>query len=92
MSNARRKPSTARLTSTTVSHRAPYSPQRFDKLVAFEEQAFKNFGLTATSLCGESLVRLEQYWSDGIWAMAIEKSGIEAKNLYKLANDAGLTK
>ena len=66
--------------------------ERFDKLVAFEEQSFKNFGLTATSLCGESLVRLEQYWSDGIWAMAIEKSGIEAKNLYKLANDAGLTK
>jgi TRAP-type mannitol/chloroaromatic compound transport system substrate-binding protein len=66
--------------------------ERFDQLVTIEEQAFKDFGLTATSPCGEPLARLEQYWSDGIWAMAIEKSGIEAESLYKLAKDAGLTK
>jgi TRAP-type C4-dicarboxylate transport system substrate-binding protein len=66
--------------------------KRFAELVVIEEQAFKKFGLTSTTLCGEPLAQLAQYWSDGTWSMAIAKSGVTAERLYKLAGAAGLTK
>jgi len=66
--------------------------KRFAELVVIEEQAFKKFGLTSTTLCGEPLAQLAQYWSDGTWSMAIAKSGVAAERLYKLAGAAGLTK
>jgi len=66
--------------------------KRFDALVTIEEQAFEKFGLRTTRLCGEPLAQLARYWSDGNWAMAIEKSGAAAEHLYKLAQAAGLTK
>lgn len=65
--------------------------KRFYDLVTMEEDAFKKFGLKSTRLCGEPLTHLARYWSHGSWSMAMAKSPLMAKRLYKLAVAAGMT-
>jgi hypothetical protein len=43
-------------------------------------------------LSKDDAANVEKYWNDGVWAMAIAKSGKVAKDFKKLAIAQGLTK
>ena len=64
--------------------------ERFDELVTIESEEFERHGLIRTGLCGEPLRHLERVWADGVWNLALDKSGDAAERLRTLAKTAGL--
>lgn len=65
---------------------------RFDKLAAAELEALKGFGMKQTTFAPEDANRLETLWENGVWQVAIDKSGADAEGLRELARKAGLTR
>ena len=65
---------------------------RFDKLAASELEALKGFGMKQTTFAPEDANRLETLWENGVWQVAIDKSGADAEGLRELARKAGLTR
>ena len=57
-----------------------------------EITALKKGGMKETWLSKDDAANVEKYWNDGVWAMAIDKSGKVAKDFKKLAIAQGLTK
>ncbi len=57
-----------------------------------EITALKAGGMKETWLSKADAENVEKYWNDGVWAMAIDKSGKVAKDFKKLAIAQGLTK
>lgn len=57
-----------------------------------EIQDLKNGGMKETYLSKADAENVEKYWNDGVWAMAIDKSGKVAEDFRKLAVSEGLTK
>ena len=64
---------------------------RFSKVAASEMNDLNVSGMQITSLCRKSARRMKRDWADGVWQLAIEKSGDEAKALRDLARHAGVT-
>ena len=64
---------------------------RFPKVAAGEINDLSVAGMQITSLCGKGARRLRNDWVEGVWQLAIDKSGDEARALRKLAEKAELT-
>ena len=70
----------------------------FDSLAYYKELGdseivdLKKGGMKETWLSKEDAAQVEKYWNDGVWAMAIDKSGKVAEDFKKLAIEQGLTK
>ncbi len=64
---------------------------RFKKVAAGEMNDLNVTGMQITSLCHKGARKVRREWAEGIWAMAIEKSGDEARALRELAQKAGIT-
>lgn len=65
---------------------------RFDALAAAELEELAGLGMKQTAFAPEDAGRLETLWEDGVWQVAIEKSGADAQALRDLARKAGLTR
>ena len=68
------------------------SISRFDALAAAELRALQDFGMKETLFAPEDAKRLETLWENGVWQVAIEKSGAEAEGLREIARKADLTR
>ena len=63
---------------------------RFNDLAAAELKALRDAGMQVTSFAPEDADRLEALWEEGVWQVAIEKSGADAEGLRDIAREAGL--
>ena len=63
---------------------------RFNDLAAAELEALRDAGMQETSFAPEDADRLEALWEEGVWQVAIEKSGADAEGLRDIAREAGL--
>lgn len=64
---------------------------RFNKLAAAELKQLREKGMQETKFAPEDAKRLDRLWAEGVWKVAIAKSGDDAKKLRALAKKAGLT-
>lgn len=64
---------------------------RFKKVAASEMNNLNVTGMQITSLCPKGARKVKRDWAEGIWTLATEKSGDEARALRELAQSAGIT-
>lgn len=64
---------------------------RFKKTAAGEMNDLNVAGMQITSLCRQGARRVKRDWADGVWQLAIAKSGDEAQALRVLAEQAAVT-
>ena len=64
---------------------------RLKKVAAGEMNDLNVTGMQITSLCAKGARKVKREWAAGIWALAIDSSGNEARALFELARKAGLT-
>jgi len=64
---------------------------RFNDLAVTELEALKGHGMQATTFAPEDAGRLETLWEEGVWEVAIGKSGADASALREIARKADLT-
>lgn len=65
--------------------------RRFKKYAADEENQQTVGGMQLSMLCPEQAEKIGTYWAEGVWKVAIDKSGDEARALRDLARKGGLT-
>lgn len=64
----------------------------FDKLQVEEYDFLLKKGMKLTSFSDKETAEFERLWAEGVWEVATDKSGDDAKALRKLAKDAGMTR
>lgn len=64
----------------------------FDKLQVVEYDFLLEKGMKLTSFSDKETAEFERLWAEGVWEVATDKSGDDAKALRKLAKDAGMTR
>lgn len=64
---------------------------RLKKVAAAEMNDLNVTGMQITSLCPKGARRVKREWARGLWALAIESSGDEVRDLHALALKAGVT-
>jgi len=64
----------------------------FKDLIAEETAYLKEAGMKVTKMHPEDAANIEKYWNDGLWEIAMEKTGEAGKNFRKLALEKGMTK
>lgn len=63
----------------------------FDKLQAEEYKTLIGHGVQITKFSDADAKRLEALWSNGVWEVAEQASGDDARGLHNLARKAGMT-
>lgn len=63
---------------------------RFDALAEIEFAALEKEGVITTKFSDSAALRLDQLWADGVWGLAIKRSGESARRLREMAEEAGL--
>ena len=64
---------------------------RLSKVAAGEMNDLNVTGMQITSLCRKGARRMKRDWAEGVWQLAIEKSGDEARALRELARKYAVT-
>ena len=64
----------------------------FDALQAAELEFLLANGMKMTSFSEAETAEFERLWAEGVWEVAMEKSGEDAAALRKLAVDAGMSR
>ncbi|MDF1750173.1 MAG: TRAP transporter substrate-binding protein DctP [Alphaproteobacteria bacterium] len=64
----------------------------FDKLQEEEYKFLLDKGMVLTSFSPAESAEFERLWAEGVWEVAAEVSGDDARNLRKLAKDHGMTR
>ena len=64
---------------------------RFKKVAASEMNNLNVTGMQITSLCAKGARKVKRDWAEGVWRLATETSGDEARALRELAQSAGIT-
>lgn len=64
---------------------------RLSKVAAAEMNDLNVAGMQITSLCRKGARRMKRDWAEGVWQLAIEKSGDEARALRELARNNAIT-
>ncbi len=67
------------------------SVARFNQLSEEEFAALKELGMQETAFSDAEAAQLDRLWSDGVWAVSIDKAGADAETLRAKAQAAGLT-
>ncbi|MEO3414288.1 TRAP transporter substrate-binding protein DctP [Roseovarius sp. CAU 1744] len=62
-----------------------------DRMVEEETSALRELGMKPTIFPAEVTDNLEALWSEGVWQVAVKKSGEDAQKLRDIARDAGLS-
>lgn len=68
------------------------SLDHFDKLQVAEYDFLLEKGMKLTSFSEKETAEFERLWAEGVWEVATEKSGDDARDFRKLAKDAGMTR
>ena len=68
-----------------------YSIEHFNKLAEQEFKDLTELGMQETRFDPKDAGRLESLWAEGVWTVAEEKSGADAKKLRELAKKQGMT-
>ena len=63
----------------------------FDRLADQEWEALLKLGMKESPFAPEDAKRLEKLWAEGVWQVAEDKSGQDAKDLRNLAKKNGMT-
>ncbi|MBL1421676.1 MAG: TRAP transporter substrate-binding protein DctP [Alphaproteobacteria bacterium] len=64
----------------------------FDKLQIEEYDLLLEKGMKLTSFSDAETAEFERLWAEGVWEVATDKSGDDARAFRKLAKDAGMTR
>ncbi len=68
------------------------SLSHFDKLQVAEYDTLLKNGMTLTSFSDAESAEFERLWAEGVWEVATEVSGDDARNLRELAKKHGMTR